>query len=171
LALRVRVFGLKDMTGAVMSAQDAHLVMRGLKTLTLRMDRHCQNAQKVAELLQAHPATEVVHFPGLPTFAQHALAKRQMRQFGGMLAFELKGGMQAGIRFMDALQLVTRAVSLGDAETLAQHPASMTHATYTLEERKAHGISEGLVRLSVGLEDIDDLLADIQQALDLAGKA
>jgi methionine-gamma-lyase len=168
LALRVRLFGLKDMTGAVMSAQDAHLVMRGLKTLTLRMDRHCQSAQKVAELLQGHAATEVVHFPGLPTFAQHELAKRQMRQFGGMVAFELKGGLQAGIRFMDALKLVTRAVSLGDAETLAQHPASMTHSTYTPEERHAHGIAEGLVRLSVGLEDIGDVLADIQQALDCA---
>jgi methionine-gamma-lyase len=168
LALRVRLFGLKDMTGAVMSAQDAHLVMRGLKTLTLRMDRHCQSAQKVAELLQGHAATEVVHFPGLPTFAQHELAKRQMRQFGGMVAFELKGGMQAGTRFMDALKLVTRAVSLGDAETLAQHPASMTHSTYTPEERQAHGIAEGLVRLSVGLEDIGDVLADIQQALDCA---
>jgi methionine-gamma-lyase len=168
LALRVRVFGLKDMTGAVMSAQDAHLVMRGLKTLTLRMDRHCQSGQKVAELLQAHAATAVVHFPGLPTFAQHELAKRQMRQFGGMVAFELKGGLPAGIRFMDALKLVTRAVSLGDAETLAQHPASMTHATYTPEERQAHGIAEGLVRLSVGLEDIGDVLADIGQALDCA---
>ena len=168
LALRVRLFGLKDMTGAVMSAHDAHLVMRGLKTLTLRMDRHCQSAQKVAELLQSHAATEVVHFPGLPSFAQHDLAKRQMRQFGGMVAFELKGGLQAGIRFMDALKLVTRAVSLGDAETLAQHPASMTHSTYTPEERKSHGISEGLVRLSVGLEDIDDVLTDIQQALDCA---
>jgi methionine-gamma-lyase len=168
LALRVRLFGLKDMTGAVMSAQDAHLVMRGLKTLALRMDRHCQSAQKVAELLQVHAATAVVHFPGLPTFAQHDLAKRQMRQFGGMVAFELKGGLQAGIRFMDALQLVTRAVSLGDAETLAQHPASMTHSTYTPEERQAHGIAEGLVRLSVGLEDIGDVLADIAQALDCA---
>jgi methionine-gamma-lyase len=122
----------------------------------------------VAELLQGHAATEVVHFPGLPTFAQHELAKRQMRQFGGMVAFELKGGLQAGIRFMDALKLVTRAVSLGDAETLAQHPASMTHSTYTPEERHAHGIAEGLVRLSVGLEDIGDVLADIQQALDCA---
>jgi methionine-gamma-lyase len=168
LALRVRLFGLKDMTGAVMSAQDAHLVMRGLKTLALRMDRHCQSAQKVAELLQAHAATAVVHFPGLPTFFQHDLAKRQMRQFGGMVAFELKGGLQAGIRFMDALKLVTRAVSLGDAETLAQHPASMTHSTYTPEEREVHGIKEGLVRLSVGLEDIADVLADIQQALDCA---
>lgn len=165
LAKRVRVFGLKDMTGAVMSSQDAHLVMRGLKTLALRMDRHCQTAQKVAELLQSHPATAQVYFPGLPSFPQYALAKRQMRLFGGMVAFELKGGMAAGIRFMDALQLVTRAVSLGDAETLAQHPASMTHTTYTPEERAAHGISEGLVRLSVGLEDADDILADIAQAL------
>jgi methionine-gamma-lyase len=168
LAQRVRLYGLKDMTGAVMSAQDAHLVMRGLKTLTLRMDRHCQSAQKVAEMLERHPATEVVHFPGLPSFAQHALAKRQMRQFGGMIAFELKGGLAAGISFMDALQLVTRAVSLGDAETLAQHPASMTHCAYTPEERAVHGISDGLVRLSIGLEDIADVLADIAQALDLA---
>ena len=167
LAQRVRLHGLKDMTGAVMSAQDAHLVMRGLKTLTLRMDRHCQSAQKVAELLQNHPATQVVHFPGLSTFPQYELAKRQMRQFGGMVAFELKGGLQAGIQFMDALQLVTRAVSLGDAETLAQHPASMTHSTYTAQERAAHGISDGLVRLSIGLEDIEDVLADIAQALDL----
>lgn len=167
LAQRVRLYGLKDMTGAVMSAQDAHLVMRGLKTLTLRMDRHCQSAQKVAELLQNHPATQVVHFPGLTTFPQHELAKRQMRQFGGMVAFELKGGLQAGIQFMDALQLVTRAVSLGDAETLAQHPASMTHSTYTAQERAAHGISDGLVRLSIGLEDIEDVLSDIAKALDL----
>jgi methionine-gamma-lyase len=168
LARHVRLYGLKDMTGAVMSAQDAHLVMRGLKTLTLRMDRHCQNAQAVAELLQRHPATEIVHFPGLSTFAQHDLAKRQMRQFGGMLAFEIKGGMGAGIRFMDALQLVTRAVSLGDAETLAQHPASMTHSSYTPKQRVAHGIRDGLVRLSIGLEDIADIADDISQALDIA---
>lgn len=168
LAKRVRLYGLKDMTGAVMSAQDAHLVMRGLKTLTLRMDRHCQSAQKVAELLERHPATAVVHFPGLPSFPQHALAKRQMRQFGGMIAFELKGGLPAGTCFMDALRLVTRAVSLGDAETLAQHPASMTHSAYTPEERAAHGISDGLVRLSIGLEDIEDVMADITQALDQA---
>jgi len=168
LATRVRLVGLKDMTGAVMSGFDAHLVMRGLKTLALRMERHCQSAQKVAELLQSHPATEQVYFPGLPTFPQYELAQRQMRLFGGMVAFELKGGMAAGIRFMDALQLVTRAVSLGDAETLAQHPASMTHATYTPEERAVHGISEGLVRLSVGLEDAPDILADIAQALDQA---
>ena len=168
LAQRVRLYGLKDMTGAVMSAQDAHLVMRGLKTLALRMDRHCQSAQTVADFIAAHPATAAVHYPGLPSFPQHALAKQQMRQMGGMIAFELQGGLEAGVCFMDALQLVTRAVSLGDAETLAQHPASMTHSTYTPEERAAHGISEGLVRMSVGLEDVQDLLADIGQALDLA---
>lgn len=168
LAKTVRLVGLKDMTGAVMSAFDAHLVMRGLKTLALRMDRHCESAQRVAELLQSHPATAAVYYPGLPGNAFHALAKKQMRQFGGMVAFELHGGMAAGIRFMDALQLVTRAVSLGDAETLAQHPASMTHSTYTPEQRAAHGIADGLVRLSVGLEDIDDVLADIRQALDRA---
>jgi methionine-gamma-lyase len=166
LATQVRLVGLKDMTGAVMSAPDAQLVMRGLKTLALRMDRHCQSAQAVAELLESHPATAAVYYPGLKSFAQHDLAQRQMRQFGGMIAFELKGGMEAGMRFMDALRLVTRAVSLGDAESLAQHPASMTHSTYTPEERAARGISDGLVRLSVGLEDVADVLADIQQALD-----
>ena len=171
LAERVRLYGLKDMTGAVMSAHDAHLVMRGLKTLALRMDRHCQNAQKVAELIAAHPAAAVVHYPGLATFAQHELARRQMRHMGGMVAFELHGGLAAGVRFMDALRLVTRAVSLGDAETLAQHPASMTHSTYTPQERAAHGIAEGLVRLSVGLEDAEDILADIAQALDRAHEA
>ena len=166
LAQQVRLYGLKDMTGAVMSAQDAALVMRGLKTLALRMDRHCSSAQAVAELIEKHPATAVVHYPGLPSFAQHALAQRQMRQAGGMIAFELQGGLQAGIRFMNALQLVTRAVSLGDAETLAQHPASMTHSTYTPEERARYGISDGLVRISVGLEDLADILADVRQALD-----
>ena len=168
LAERIRLVGLKDMTGAVMSPHDAHGILRGLKTLHLRMERHCDNAQAIAEMLAAHPQVAVVHFPGLPTFPQHALARRQMDRFGGMMAFELKGGIEAGRRFMNALQLVQRAVSLGDAETLAQHPASMTHSTYTPEERAEHGIKEGLVRLSVGLEDIDDVLADIQQALDRA---
>ena len=165
LAQRVRLYGLKDMTGAVMSAQDAHLVMRGLKTLALRMDRHCANAQGVAEFLAAHPKVSVVHFPGLPNFPQFALAQRQMAQAGGMIAFEMKGGIEAGRRFMNALRLFTRAVSLGDAESLAQHPASMTHCFYTPEERAEHLIGEGLVRLSIGLEDLADLLADLRQAL------
>jgi len=163
---QIRLFGLKDMTGAVMSPQDAFLLLRGLKTLALRMERHCDNAEKLAALLAEHSAVAEVHFPGLPTFPQHELASRQMRRYGGMMAFELKGGVDAGARFMNALKLVARAVSLGDCESLAQHPASMTHSTYTPEERAAHGISEGLVRLSAGLEDAQDLLADVGQALD-----
>jgi methionine-gamma-lyase len=166
VAQRVRLQGLKDLTGAVLSPQDAFLVLRGLKTLPLRMQRHCDNAQAIAGFLAAHPTVQAVHYPGLASFPQHTLARRQMARAGGMVAFELCGGLEAGKRFMDALELVTRAVSLGDAETLAQHPASMTHSTYTAEQRRAHLISDGLVRLSAGLEDTDDLLADIGQALD-----
>lgn len=162
---RIRLEGLKDMTGAVLSPHDASLLMRGLKTLNLRMERHCANAQAMAEFLRKQPEVEVLHYPGLPSFPQYALAKKQMALPGGMLAFELKGGIVAGRRFMNALQLFSRAVSLGDAESLAQHPASMTHSSYTPEERAQYGISEGLVRLSVGLEDIDDLLGDVRQAL------
>ncbi|WMN15409.1 MULTISPECIES: methionine gamma-lyase [Pseudomonas] len=165
LAQKIRLQGLKDLTGAVLSPQDAFLLMRGLKTLALRMDRHCANALAVARYLEAHPLVQWVAYPGLPSFAQYALARQQMKLPGGMIAFELKGGLATGTRFMNALQLFSRAVSLGDAESLAQHPASMTHSTYSPEERAEHGIAEGLVRLSVGLEDIDDLLADLDQAL------
>ena len=156
------------MTGAVLSAQDAFLVLRGLKTLALRMDRHCANALGVAEFLAAHDKVATVNYPGLANFPQRELARRQMAQPGGMIAFELKAGIEAGRRFMNALRLFTRAVSLGDAESLAQHPASMTHAFYTPEERVHHLIGEGLVRLSVGLEDIGDLVADLRQALAAA---
>ncbi|WP_260291203.1 methionine gamma-lyase [Sedimenticola hydrogenitrophicus] len=162
---QVRFSGLKDMTGAVLSSQDAFLILRGLKTLALRMDRHCRNARGIAGLLAAHPKVELCHYPGLETFPQRELAERQMAAPGGMVAFELKGGLQAGCRFMNALRLITRAVSLGDAESLAQHPASMTHSVYTPEERAEHLISEGLVRLSAGLEDLDDLLGDVDGAL------
>ncbi|MEW6677987.1 MAG: methionine gamma-lyase [Pseudomonadota bacterium] len=162
---QVRFQGVKDMTGAVMSSQDAFLVLRGLKTLALRMERHSDSAARVAGFLAGHPKVAVVHYPGLESFPQYDLARRQMARPGGMVAFELKDGIDAGRRFMDALGLFTRAVSLGDAESLAQHPASMTHATYTPEERASHFIAEGLVRLSVGLEDAEDLLADLEQAL------
>lgn len=161
-----RVVGIKEMNGACISAFDAYLVLRGLKTLPLRMDRHCANATTLARDIAAHSAVDQVYFPGLENHPQHALAKRQMKDFGGMIAFELKGGLQAGIRFMDAVTLITRAVSLGDAETLVQHPASMTHATYAPEERARHGFTDGLIRLSVGLEDYADLRADIIGALD-----
>jgi cystathionine beta-lyase/cystathionine gamma-synthase len=162
---RMRFFGIKEMTGAVMSPFDAFLVLRGLKTLALRMDRHCASAASLARYLAEHPAVASVSYPGLPEFPQHDLARRQMRQPGGMIALELKGGFEAGRVFMDALNLCTRAVSLGDAETLVQHPASMTHSTYTPEEQAAHGINPGLVRLSVGLEEVEDLQADLEQAL------
>ena len=165
---KVRFYGLKDMTGAVLSSQDAFLVLRGLKTLSLRMDRHCTNARAVAEFLAGHGKIAVVHYPGVASFPQLELARRQMAQPGGMIAFELKDGIEAGRRFMNTLRVFTRAVSLGDAESLAQHPASMTHAFYTPEERVEHLISEGLVRLSIGLEDIADLLGDLEQALAVA---
>lgn len=167
---RIRMVGLKDMTGAVLSPFDAFLVLRGLKTLELRVERHCASALEIARQLEAHPAVAAVHYPGLPSFPQHALARRQMVGFGGMIAFELVGGMAAGFAFMDALRLVTRAVSLGDAETLVQHPASMTHSTYSAEERARFGITDGLIRLSVGLETLADLRQDIGRALDAAYK-
>jgi methionine-gamma-lyase len=162
---QVRTVGMKDMTGAVMAPFNAMLVLRGLKTLALRMERHCRTAMAVARMLEAHPAVAAVHYPGLTSFPQHGLARRQMAGFGGMIAFELVGGYGAGLAMMNRLRLIRRAVSLGDAESLIQHPASMTHSTYTAEERHAHGIADGLVRLSVGLEDEDDLIADIMQAL------
>ena len=163
---RVRLVGVKDMTGAVMSPFTAFLVLRGLKTLSLRMARHGQSAQDVARWLEAHPAVARVFYPGLRSFPQAALAARQMAGGGGMMAFELKGGHGAGVSMMNRLTLIRRAVSLGDAETLVQHPASMTHSTYTPEERAAAGIGEGLVRLSVGLEDVGDILADLEMALE-----
>ena len=162
---KVRLEGLKDMTGAVMSPFTATLIMRGLKTLSLRMERHSRTALEVAQWLEAQPQVAAVHYPGLESFAQHELAKRQMALPGGMIAFDLVGGYDQGIRFMNRLEMIIRAVSLGDAETLIQHPASMTHSTYTPEERAAHGIGEGLLRLSIGLEEAEDIFADLEQAL------
>ena len=161
----VRMVGVKDMTGAVLAPFNAMLILRGLKTLQLRVERHAASAQQIAEALRKHSSVASVHYPGLSDFPQHELAKRQMNGFGGMIAFELKGGYTAGIEMMNRLRLVRRAVSLGDAESLIQHPASMTHSTYTRDEREAHGISEGLVRLSVGLESVDDILEDLHQAM------
>ncbi len=162
----IRLVGMKDMTGAVMAPFNAMLILRGLKTLALRLDRHVQSAITVAEWLESHPAIESVYFPGLKSFPQHELAERQMDKPGAMIAFELVEGHDAGIALMNNLNLIQRAVSLGDAESLIQHPASMTHSTYTPEERAAHNITEGLVRLSVGLEEVEDILADLAQALD-----
>ena len=161
----VRMFGLKDMTGAVMDPFAAYLILRGLKTLEIRMERHCANAKAIAEFLDQHPAVEKVYYPGLKDHVGHDIAARQMKDFGGMLSFEVKGGRAAGTKLVNALQLITVAVSLGDAETLIEHPASMTHSTYTEEELAASGIPGGLIRLSAGLENAEDLIADLKQAL------
>lgn len=163
---QIRFVGIKEMNGAAISSFDAFLILRGLKTLQLRMDRHCQTALLLANDLENHSAVTEVYFPGLQSSPFHELAKRQMEQFGGMIALELKGGLDAGRAFMDELQLVTSAVSLGDAETLVQHPASMTHSTYEPEEREKHGFTDGLIRISIGLEDYADIQADILNALD-----
>ncbi len=165
LVSEIRLYGMKDMTGAVMAPFNAMLILRGLKTLELRMDRHCSSALAVAEMLEQSHGVQKVWYPGLESFEQHDVARRQMAQFGGMIAFELEGGLEAGRAMMNRLQMIARAVSLGDAETLVQHPASMTHSTYTPEERAKHGISEGLVRLSIGLEGLDDVIYDLEQAL------
>ena len=166
LITRIRLEGVKDMTGAVMAPLTAFQIMRGLKTLEIRMDRHCSTAEIIAEKLENHSAIDVVHYPGLKSFPQYGIAKRQMTKPGGMIAFELKGGFENGMRFMNELKLIKRAVSLGDVDTLIQHPASMTHSAYSPEERVIHGISDGLVRLSVGLETPDDIIADLMGALD-----
>ena len=160
----VRMLGVKDMTGSVLGPQEAYLVLRGLKTLELRMLRHCESAKKIAEYLEGRKGVEKVYFPGLLTQANHAVAKKQMRDFGGMISFEIKGGREVGIKFVNALKLCAIAVSLGDAETLIEHPASMTHSTYSIEELKVARIPEGLIRLSVGLENVEDIINDLEQA-------
>lgn len=162
---QVRLVGVKDMTGSCLDPFQAFLINRGLKTLNIRMERHCGNAQKVAEFLERHPKVDSIQFPGLESFPQRALAKKQMALPGAMIAFEVKGGIQAGIKLIDSVHLASVAVSLGDAETLIQHPASMTHSPYTPEERLASDITDGLIRLSVGLEEADDIIADLEQAL------
>ncbi|WP_297948782.1 methionine gamma-lyase [uncultured Porphyromonas sp.] len=163
---QVRLVGVKDLTGSVLGPFEAFLINRGIKTLHVRMDRHCENAQKVAEFLEKHPNVESIAYPGLASFPQKALADKYMKQPGSMIAFEVKGGLEAGRKLMNSVHLATLAVSLGDTETLIEHPASMTHSPYTPEERAASDISEGLVRLSVGLEDAEDIIADLKQALD-----
>lgn len=162
----VRTFGLKDMTGASISPFDSFLIERGLKTLTLRMDRHCQNAREVATFLRNHPAVKEVYYPGFEDFPQADLVKKQMSQPGAMISFLINGGVEKGKQVMEKVELCGLAVSLGDAETLIQHPASMTHSTYSPEECEMAGISPDLIRLSVGLEEVEDIIADLDQALN-----
>ncbi|HYM39618.1 MAG TPA: aminotransferase class I/II-fold pyridoxal phosphate-dependent enzyme [Thermoplasmata archaeon] len=165
-----RVWFNYKMLGPSLGPFEGFLVRRGVKSLPLRMRQHNANAQVLAEFLDDHPAVRVVHYPGLRSFPQHALARRQMDGFGAMMSFELKGGYRAGKRFVESVRVATLAVSLGGMETLVQHPASMTHGPLTDEERKTSGITEGLVRVSVGLEDADDLLEDFGQAVKAASR-
>lgn len=161
----VRFVGVKDITGGCISPFNAWLTLRGLKTLGVRMERHCQNALEVAQFLERHPAVEQVNYPGLPSHPQHSLAKKQMSHFGAMISFEIKGGIEAGRRAMNSVSLCLLAVSLGDTETLIQHPASMTHSPIPREERLKAGITDGLIRLSVGLENPRDIILDLEQAI------
>lgn len=162
----VKMFGLKDMTGAVLGPFESFLILRGLKTLEIRMQRHCANAKAVAEFLAGHEKVEKVYYPGLESHPGHEVAKKQMHDFGAMISFEVKGGKEAGMKFVNSLSLATIAVSLGDAETLIEHPASMTHSTYGEEDLKAAGISAGLIRLSIGLENVEDIIDDLKMGLE-----
>lgn len=160
--LRAKI--LRDL-GAVISPLNSWLLLRGLKTLPVRMDRHCANAFEVAKFLSLHPKINWVRYPGLSTHPQYELACRQMKKFGGMITFEIKGGREAGEKLMNNVGLITLAVSLGDCDSLIEHPASMTHSTYSAQELEEVGISEGLIRLSVGLEDPADIITDLKLAL------
>lgn len=166
----MRIPYLKDF-GGIIAPFDAWLLLRGLKTLGVRMERHCFNAQKVAEYLENHRMIERVYYPGLASHPQHELAKRQMDGFGGMICFEVKGGLEAGKVLMNNVKLITLAVSLGCVDSLIEHPASMTHSPVPREERLKAGITDGLVRLSVGIEDVEDIIADLAQALSKVEQA
>ena len=156
---------LKDVGGTI-SPHDAWLILRGLKTLPIRVERHCKSALTIAEYLESHPMVAEVYYPGLKSHQGYKFIGSQMKAAGGVIGFELMATLEEGQAFIDAMQLFSIAVSLGDAESLIQHPASMTHSPYTQEERLAAGISDGLIRISIGLESTDDLIADLQQAFD-----
>lgn len=170
MIMNIKMTVLKDI-GATMSPHDAWLIMRGLKTLPIRMERHCSNAEKIAEYLQTHESVSQVYYPGLKSHPGNKFIGTQMKAAGGVIAFEIKSDLSGGSDFINRMQLFSIAVSLGDAESLIQHPASMTHSPYTQEERLAAGISDSLIRISVGLENVDDLLADLEQSLNMIKQA
>jgi cystathionine gamma-lyase len=157
---------LQNAVGGVQGAMDSFLVLRGVKTLGVRMDRHAHNAMKVAEYLSSHPQVNKVTYPGLTSHPQHALARRQMTGFGGMMTFDIKGGLEKARGFLKAVKVFACAESLGGVESLIEHPAIMTHASVPKETREVLGISDGLIRLSVGIEDAQDLVDDLRQALE-----
>ncbi len=153
-------------SGGILGPHDSYLVLRGIKTLSLRMERHCENGQKVAEFLEKHPKIDKIFYPGLPSNPQYELAKSQMSGFGGMVSFTFKSGEQKdAVKFLESIKVFTLAESLGGVESLANHPTTMTHASIPAEKRQELGITDDLVRLSVGVEDIEDLLSDLESAL------
>ena len=161
---KIRKESLVD-TGGILAPFNAWLLLRGLKTLPVRMDRHCDNADKLAQFLAFHPKVAWVSFPGLKTHPQHELAAKQMKRFGGLIAFEIKGGMKESMTMMDHLKLCTQAVSLGDCDTLITHPASTVSSSYSEEEMREAGIAPGMLRISVGIEDVNDIMEDLNQSL------
>ncbi|KAG9396393.1 Methionine gamma lyase [Carpediemonas membranifera] len=163
---RCKLHALKDMNGAVMCPMTAFLLIRGIKTIHLRLPRHAENALALATFLEKHPKVKSVEYPFLPSHPRHEIAKKQMSMGNGIVPFILDGGREAGMLFLNSLKLATIAVSLGDAETLATHPASSTHSPYTENELEFAGIDPGLVRMSVGLEAAADIIADVEQALE-----
>lgn len=158
------IYFRQNAIGGVLGAMDSFLVLRGLKTLGVRMERHQENAKKIAAYLEAHPKVRKVIWPGLESHPQHELAKRQMKGFGGMLSFEIDGGLEAADKFLRSVKVFALAESLGGVESLIEHPAIMTHASVPKERREALGISDGLIRLSVGIENVEDLIDDLENA-------
>ena len=163
--LHERMAFYQNAAGGVPGPFDAWIVLRGLKTLAVRMRQHEENALAVARFLQDHPQVATVNYPGLPTHPQHELAKKQMSGFSGMVSFTLKGGAEAAYAAVQKTQVFHFAESLGGVESLITHPATMTHAAIPRESREARGVTDGLLRLSVGIEDADDLVADLEQAI------
>lgn len=166
--LAQKMYFLQNAVGGVPGPMDCFLVLRGVKTLGVRMERHAQNALKVAQFLATHPKVNKVTYPGLESHPQHALARKQMKGFGGMMTFDIKGGLESARTFLKTVKIFACAESLGGVESLIEHPAIMTHASVPKETREQLGISDGLIRLSVGIEDAQDLMDDLKQALDVA---
>ncbi|WNG34769.1 cystathionine gamma-synthase [Archangium violaceum] len=166
--LAQKMYFLQNAVGGVPGPMDCFLVLRGVKTLGVRMERHAQNAMKVAQYLSSHPKVNKVTYPGLESHPQHALARKQMKGFGGMMTFDIKGGLESARKFLKTVKIFACAESLGGVESLIEHPAIMTHASVPKETREMLGISDGFIRLSVGIEDAQDLIDDLKNALDVA---